>query len=308
MARNNRNKKTSNKKYNQRRDNLVGLKQQPVPRNKRERQIQELTKDMQNFEKVRKCVAHKARQRLGYDFEHEYMTNKKLALGDIVIKNEKHPQCFSIPMDPKTVKRFVDAPKYVIKTVSSIIKGEKYYHEKTQHICMAVLDEGPVLFDFYNHLKYPYGKFSEDNFNIGLFALLQGSDYFHINRYDSLSLQGHTRVFDDQGNIIMKFISKDACKNKPHSHSYDQRFAVLFSGKEHVGHEDRKEEQKYSSYETAIRAWKKKLNIVELKRTFSDDMTIGEIYDQLKIIEEEKKGGKLQGGKEKWNCKNYQSK
>ena len=309
MAKNN-NRNANSKKFNQRRDNLVGLKRQPLPRNKRERQIEQLSTDLQNFNKVRKQVAYKVRQKLGYDFNRDYTTNPNLKLEDIIIKNEKHPQRFSIPMDTKIVEKFIAAPKYIIKSVDSLIKGENHLHEKTQHICMALLDEGPMLFEFYNHLKYPYGAYSEENFNIGFFALLQGSDYFHINRYDSLSLQGHTRVFDDEGNVIMKFISRDACKNKPHSHPYDLRYAVLFTGKDSVGHEDRKVEQKYSSYETAVRAWKKKLNVHELNKSFSDDMTIGEIYEQLKMFETKKNKQALKNnhGGEKWNSTNYQSK
>lgn len=309
MAKNN-NRNANSKKFNQRRDNLVGLKRQPLPRNKRERQIEQLSIDLQHFDKVKKQVAHKVRQKLGYDFNRDYTTNPNLKLEDIIIKNEKHPQRFSIPMDTKIVEKFIAAPKYIIKSVDSLIKGENHLHEKTQHICMALLDEGPMLFEFYNHLKYPYEAYSEENFNIGFFALLQGSDYFHINRYDSLSLQGHTRVFDDEGNVIMKFISRDACKNKPHSHPYDLRYAVLFTGKDSVGHEDRKVEQKYSSYETAVRAWKKKLNVHELNKSFSDDMTIGEIYEQLKIFEEKKNKQVIKNnhGGEKWNSKNFQSK
>lgn len=298
-------KAKSNKKYNQRRANLSGVKQQPLPRNKRERQIQQLTLDMQHFNKVRKSVVHKARQKLGYDFNRDYMTNPNLTLGDIALKNEKHPQRFSIPMDEGIVERFINAPKYVIKKVDSFIKGENCAHEKTQYLCMATLEEGPVLFEFYQHVKYPYEEYSTKNFNIGFFALLQGTDYFHINRYDSLSLQGHTKVFDEDGNIIMKFISKAACKNRPHSHPYDIRFAVLFTGKDSVGHEDRQPEQKYANYETAVRAWKKKLHVVELNKQFSDDMKIGEIYDMLKDFEQKKSQQKQNGGKA-WNSNNSQ--
>lgn len=308
MAKNN-SRNANTKKFSQRRDNLVGLKRQPLPRNKRERQIKELSSDLKNFDKVLKSVSYAVREKLGYDFNKDYATNKNLTLGDIVLKNEKHPQRFSIPMQSHIVQKFINSPKYIIKSVDSVIKGETHVHEKTQHLCMAVLDEGPVLFEFYNHLKYPYGKYSEINFNIGFFALLQGSDYFHINRYDSQSLQGHTKVFDDKGNIVMQFVSRDACKNKPHSHSYDIRHAVLFTGKDSVGHEDRKNEQRYSSYETAVRAWMKKLNVISLNKTFSDDLTIGEIYEELKLFEAKKSKqlAKKQYGGEKWNSKNFQS-
>lgn len=308
MAKNN-NRYKNQKKYSQRRDNLVGVKRQPLPRNKRERQIQQLSLEMEHFNKVKKQVAYKVRQKLGYDFNSEYTTNPDQKLEDIVIRNEKHPQRFSIPMDPQIVEKFIAAPKYIIKSVDSLIKGENHLHEKTQHICMAVLDEGPMLFEFYNHLKYPYGAYSEENFNIGFFALLQGADYFHINRYDSLSLQGHTKVFDDDGNVVMKYISREASKNKPHSHPYDIRYAVLFTGKDSVGHDDRRTEQKYSNYETAVRAWMKKLNVISLNKTFSDDLTIGEIYEELKRFEakKSKQFAKKQYGGEKWNSKNFQS-
>ncbi len=308
MAKNN-SRNANTKKFSQRRDNLVGLKRQPLPRNKRERQIKELSSDLKNFDKVLKSVSYAVREKLGYDFNKDYATNKNLTLGDIVLKNEKHPQRFSIPMQSHIVQKFINAPKYIIKSVDSVIKGENHLHEKTQHICMAVLDEGPMLFEFYNHLKYPYGAYSEENFNIGFFALLQGADYFHINRYDSLSLQGHTKVFDDDGNVVMKYISREASKNKPHSHPYDIRYAVLFTGKDSVGHDDRRTEQKYSSYETAVRAWMKKLNVISLNKTFSDDMTIGEIYEELKLFEakKSKQFAKKQYGGEKWNSKNFQS-
>lgn len=309
MARKNSKAKT-NKKYSQRRDNLVGVKRQPLQSSKRTRQIEQLTIEMEHFNKVRKQVAYKARQKLGYDFERDYMTNKKLTLGDIVLKNEKHPQRFSIPMDERIVERFIAAPKYVIKKVDSFIKGENFAHEKTQYLCMATLEEGPVLFEFYHHIKYPYGEYSEKNFNIGFFALLQGEDYFHINRYDSLSLQGHTKVFDDEGNVVMKFISKSECKNRPHSHPYDIRFAVLFPGKNSVGHEDRVNEQKYASFDTAVRAWMKKFHIFELKKQFSDDMEIGEIYETLKIVEQtknaQKSNQKNNNGGKVWNSTNLQ--
>ena len=173
MAKNN-SRNANTKKFSQRRDNLVGLKRQPLPRNKRERQIKELSSDLKNFDKVLKSVSYAVREKLGYDFNKDYATNKNLTLGDIVLKNEKHPQRFSIPMQSHIVQKFINAPKYIIKSVDSVIKGETHVHEKTQHLCMAVFDDGPVLFEFYNHLKYPYGKYSESNFNIGFFALLQG--------------------------------------------------------------------------------------------------------------------------------------
>ena len=67
MAKNN-NRYKNQKKYSQRRDNLVGVKRQPLPRNKRERQIQQLSLEMEHFNKVKKQVAYKVRQKLGYDF------------------------------------------------------------------------------------------------------------------------------------------------------------------------------------------------------------------------------------------------
>lgn len=299
-------KAKSRNKFDQRRTSLVGVKRRPLPRDKRERQIQQLTLEMQHFSKTRKAVAHKARQKLGYDFDRDYMTNPNLTLGDIELKNEKHPQKISIPMDPELVERFIAAPKYVIKKFDTDFEGKNHMHHKTQYILMAALEEGPVLFEFYNHLKYPFGNFSEDNFNIGFLALLQGMDYFQISRYDSLSLQGHTQVFDDDGNIIMQFISSKNCKNMPHSHNYDIRYAVLFTGKRSLGHEDRKKEQKYSSYATAVRAWKKKFHVYELNHQFSDDMKIGQIYDILREREAKIQAKQHKNGGDLWNSTNSQ--
>lgn len=281
MGKNN-NHANNKAKYSQRRDNLVGVKNQPLPRSKRENQIKQLSIEMQHFDKCMKKAKHIARVKLGYNFDTDYMTDKSKTLGEIELKNDKHPQEFAIQMDMKTVKRFIDAPKFVVKKVDSHIVGERHSHDKTQYVCVAVLEEGSVVFEFYKHIKYPNGTYCEDNYNIGFFALLQGKDYFHINRYDSLSLKGHTRVFDDSGNIVMQFVSYANAKDQPHSHPYDIRFSVLFSGQRHIGHEDRKEEQKYANCDTAMRAWMKKLHIVELGKQFSDDMTIGEICDQLK--------------------------
>ena len=75
MAKNNNRCKTQNK-YSQRRDNLVGLKRQPLPRNKRERQIKELSSDLKNFDKVLKSVSYAVREKLGYDFNKDYATNQ----------------------------------------------------------------------------------------------------------------------------------------------------------------------------------------------------------------------------------------
>lgn len=277
----------NNKKYSQRTQGLSGVKVQPVPRTRKERQIAQLTYALEHFEKVKKQVTHEVCKKLGYDFNRDYTVDPNLKLDEIILKNEKHPQRFSIPMDPAIVEKFKKAPKYIIKTVDSVFKGEKHFHEKTQYLCIALLDEGPMLFEFYRHLKYPYGAYSQENFNIGFSGLLHGTDYFHIDRYDSVSLQGHTQVFDQNGDVVMNFVSRQASQNKPHSHPYDLRYAVLFKGKDSVGHEDRHDEQKYSSYETAVRAWKKILNIHELSQTFSGNVTIGEIYDELKKIESE---------------------
>jgi len=107
MAKNN-NRNANTKKYSQRRDNLVGLKRQPLPRNKRERQIKELSSDLKNFDKVLKSVSYIVREKLGYDFNKDYATSNNLTLGDIVLKNEKHPQRFSIPMQPHIVQKFIN--------------------------------------------------------------------------------------------------------------------------------------------------------------------------------------------------------
>ena len=273
---------TRRKKFSQRKENLVGVKQQPLPRDKRERKIEQLELKMKHFNKERKKVAHDARQQLGYNFDVDYATDTKLKLGDIALKNEKHPQRFSIPMNEGLVDRFIKAPKFVIKQFDSLFDGANHKHQKTQYLLMAPFEEGPVLFEFYNHLKYKHNQYSEDNFNIGFFALLQGKDYLHLKRYDSLSLQTHTQRFDDEGNIVMKYNLSKNCPNLPHSHNYNIRHAVIFSGVDHIGHEDRQVEQKYANYETAVREWKKKLHIVELNKQFSDKLTIGQIYDKLK--------------------------
>lgn len=272
----------SNNKFKERRGNLKGLKRQPLPRSKRENQIEARSNNLRHFNKTRRSVANQARQRLGYDFDCDYMTDRSKKLGEIVLKNEKHPQLFSIPINEGIVERFFEAPKFVIKKFDTCFDGAKHRHQKTQYILMALFEEGPVLFEFYDHLKYDFNKFSEDDFNIGFFVLLQGKDYLHLKRYDSLSLQDHTQLFDEDGNVAMKYVSSKNCPNMPHSHTYSIRHAVIFSGKDHIGHEDRKPEQKYANIKMAVRSWKKKLHIVDLDKQFSEHMTIGQIYDQLK--------------------------
>lgn len=323
MGNNKKRKNKQNQKFTQRRDNLVGVKSTPIPRGKRENQIKQLSIEMQHFDKSLKKAKHVARVKLGYNFDTDYMTDPSKTLGEIELKNDKHPQEFAIQMDTKLVQRFIDAPKFVLKKVDSHIVGERHSHDKTQYVCVAVLEEGPVIFEFYKHIKYPNGTYCEDNYNIGFFALLQGKDYFHINRYDSLSLKGHTRVFDDNGNIVMQFVSYANAKDQPHSHPYDIRFSVLFSGQRHIGHEDRHEEQKYADCETAMRAWMKKLHIVDLNKQISDCVTIGEIYDKLKQFQgnlsyeeicakvkkmQEKEKFQNNFGGEKWNSSSSQSK
>lgn len=319
------NKNNKSKKYEQRQANLVGVKKQPLSRSKRENQIHQLTIELQHFEKAKKKAKHVARVKLGYNFDTDYMMDKSKTLGDVELQNDKHPQHFAIQMEMETVQRFIDAPKFVLKKICSHIVGERHSHDKTQYVLMAALDEGPVLFEFYKHNKYPNGAFCKDNYNVGFFALLQGKDYFHINRYDSLSLQGHTRVFDDKGNVVMKFVSYANSKNQPHSHPYDIKFSVLFSGRHHVGHEDRVDEQRYADCDTAARAWMKKFHIVELNKEFDDAMSIGEIYDQLREFQgnlnyeeickkatKQKEKQKIQeylqtiGGEKEWNLTNSQ--
>ncbi len=279
----------NNTKCSQRRDNLVGLKN--VPRSKEQTRNDYICfkNKLENFQKYLKIYSKHVISKLGFDFNKEFCVDPNKTLGEVGLKFQKVPQKFSIPVDPDLVKRFIDAPKYILKTFDSSFKGDINMHEKTQMLCCAVMDEGVMLFEFYAHRKYPEKDPDQElHYNVGVYAILHGSQYFHIDRYDNYSEYGHRRLFDNKGRLSLEMVSKKVFENKGHTHPYNQKFAVLYTGKEHVGHEDRVVQTRYSSFATAVRAWKKKFNIQDKVLTFDDDMTFAQIEEEIRQLESKK--------------------
>ena len=291
-----------------------GLIRTPATKEDRKSTRIAISSRMERFPKELASYTKRVNERLGYDINKDYGTEPRTQVKDIRLTTQKQPQTFAIPIKQELAYQFMTAPKYIIKTYSSRINGEKKVHHKKQHLCVSFVNGQIVVFDYNIHYKHPYNKYSREDFNLSLSVLLKGTQYVHLDRYDRLSNGDHIQVFENKDrkaqktrmklteadrvknmreNVVMQLVESSAYDKYGHRHPYDIRYSVFFNGKHHVGHEDRVIAPKYDSIEAARVDFEEMYNIRTLNLEILDDLSLEQIQKEINEFEKNEKAVKL---------------